>query len=158
MSRWYEHRIPPPVIDLACAGGMWALARGFPGAQIWPRAAYPFGVGAALGLALAGSVLALAGVWEFRRARTTVNPLAPRRASALVQTGVFAITRNPMYLGMLLVQIGWATYLGNAAALCVLPLFVLLINRLQIQAEERILRERFGAHYTRYAKRVRRWV
>ena len=156
--RWLEHRIPPPVIDLACIALMWWLARSFPAAQMWPTGAYPFGVGAAIGLALAGGLIALAGVWEFRRARTTVNPLAPQRASALVQTGVFGITRNPMYLGMLMVLIGWAAYLGNAASLAVLPLFVGVLNTLQIQPEERILRERFGEHFTRYAARVRRWV
>ena len=156
--RWLEHRIPPPVIDLAGIGLMWGLARLFPAAQLWPTGAYPFGVGAAIGLALAGGCIALAGVVEFRRARTTINPLAPQRASTLVQTGVFAITRNPMYLGMLMVLIGWAAYLGNAASLVVLPLFVWVLNALQIQPEERILRERFGEHFTRYAERVRRWV
>ncbi len=156
--RWLEHRIPPPVIDLACIGLMWLLARAFPTAQLWPTGAYPFGVGAALGLALAGGLIALAGVWEFRRARTTVNPLAPERASALVQTGVFGLTRNPMYLGMLMVLIGWGAYLGNAASLPVLPLFVWLLNTLQIKPEERILRARFGEHFARYAARVRRWV
>ena len=137
---------------------MWLLARAFPAGQLWPSGAYPFGVGAGLGLALAGGLIALAGVWEFRRARTTVNPLAPRRATTLVQTGVFGLTRNPMYLGMLLVLIGWAAYLGNAASLLVLPLFVWLLNTLQVLPEERILHERFGEHFTRYAGRVRRWV
>lgn len=156
--RWLEHRIPPPVIDLAGIGLMWWLARSFPAAQLWPLGAYPFGVGAAIGLALAGGLIALAGVWEFRRARTTVNPLSPERASALVQTGIYTITRNPMYLGMLMLLIGWAAYLGNAASPVVLPLFIWVLNTLQIQPEERILRERFGEHFTRYAARVRRWV
>lgn len=137
---------------------MWLLARALPAAQLWSVGAYPFGVGAALGLALAGGLIALAGVWEFRRARTTINPLAPQRASALVQTGVFGLTRNPMYLGMLMVLIGWAAYLGNAASLLALPLFVWLLNTLQIKPEERILKQRFGEHFVRYAARVRRWV
>ena len=156
--RWLEHRIPPPVIDLACIALMGWLAYAFPGAQLWSKGVYPFGLGAGIGLALAGGLIALAGLREFRRARTTVNPLAPQRASALVQTGVFGLTRNPMYLGMLMVLIGWAAYLGNAVSVLVLPLFVVLLNTLQIKPEERILRERFGEHYSRYAARVRRWV
>ena len=156
--RWLEHRIPPPVIDLACIGLMWLLARAVPAAQLWSVGAYPLGVGAGLGLALAGGLIALAGVWEFRRARTTINPLAPQRASALVQTGVFGLTRNPMYLGMLMLLMGWAAYLGNAVSLLELPLFVWLLNTLQIKPEERILQDRFGEHFTRYAARVRRWV
>ena len=158
MARWYEHKLPPPVIDAACAGLMWWLAGALPALQLWPRGAWPFGLGAALGLALAGSVIALAGLVEFRRARTTFNPLDPARASALVTTGIYRVTRNPMYLGMLLVLLGLAVWLGNAAPFVVPPLSVLLLNQLQIRPEERILRERFGAHYARYAGRVRRWV
>ncbi len=126
--------------------------------SLWPRGAWPFGLGAALGLALAGGAIALAGLVEFSRARTTFNLLIPR-ASTLVTTGIYRVTRNPMYLGMLLVLLGWAVWLGNAAPFGVLPLSpVLLLNKLQIRPEERILRERFGEHYTRYAGRVRRWV
>ena len=158
MARWYEHKLPPPVIDAACAGLMWWLAGAQPTLQLWPRGAWPFGLGAALGLALAGGVIALAGLVEFRRARTTFNPLTPDRASALVTTGIYRVTRNPMYLGMLLVLLGLAVWLGNAAPFVVPPLSVLLLNQLQIRPEERILRERFGAHYAQYAGRVRRWV
>ena len=110
MSRWYEHKIPPPVIDLAVGVLMWALARAFPVAQLWPQGAWPFGLGAAHGIALAGGLIALAGAWQFHRARTTVNPLSPAKASALVTGGVYRITRNPMYLGMGLVLVGWAVW------------------------------------------------
>ena len=113
---------------------------------------------AALLLATAGAALALAGVWAFAQARTTVNPLAPRRARELVTHGVYRHTRNPMYLGMLLALAGWAVWLGNAAALPVLPAFVLVLNALQIRPEEAALRERFGEAYARYACRARRWL
>ena len=158
MPRWLEHRIPPPVIDLACAVLMWWLASLWPALQLWPRAGGLWIWGAAIALALAGAGIALAGVREFARARTTVNPLAPERASQLVTRGVFARTRNPMYLGMLLVLAGWAVWLGNALAWLGLPLFVLLLNALQIRPEERAMRQRFGAEFERYAARVRRWV
>jgi protein-S-isoprenylcysteine O-methyltransferase Ste14 len=97
-------------------------------------------------------------VREFARARTTVNPLAPARASRLVTGGVFAHTRNPMYLGMLLVLAGWGVWLGNALAWLGLPLFVGLLNALQIGPEERAMRQRFGADFDRYAAQVRRWL
>ena len=84
--------------------------------------------------------------------------MAPQKASALVTSGVYRITRNPMYLGMLLVLAGWAVWLGNAAALIGLPLFVGVLNLLQIAPEERVLRGRFGDAFTRYAARVRRWI
>ncbi|MDO5087295.1 MAG: isoprenylcysteine carboxylmethyltransferase family protein [Comamonadaceae bacterium] len=153
-----HHRIPPPVIDAAFALLMWGVARAWPAAQLWPRGQRPWALGLALGLLLAGVALALAGVREFRRARTTLNPLAPARARALVTTGVYRLSRNPMYLGMLLALAGWGVYLGHAAAFAALPLFVLTLNALQIKPEERVMRERFGEAFTRYAARVGRWV
>jgi protein-S-isoprenylcysteine O-methyltransferase Ste14 len=156
--RFLELRIPPPVIDAACASLMWWLAQMLPAFGLWPRGARPFALSAALGLALLGGMLALAGIWAFYRVRTTGNPLAPRRASTLVTTGIYRFTRNPMYLGMLLVLLGWAVYLGNVATLLGPLLSVLLLNRLQIGPEERVLRERFTEHYARYAAQVRRWV
>ena len=158
MPRWLEHRIPPPLIDAACALLMWALARALPQAQLWPPGGSAGVVGAALALAALGGAVALAGTLEFRRAHTTVNPLAPRRASTLVTRGIYRVTRNPMYLGMLGVLAGWAVWLGNIAAWLGLPLSMALLTALQIRPEERILAERFGAEFERYAARVRRWL
>ena len=158
MPRWLEHRIPPPLIDAACALLMWALARALPQAQLWPPGGSSGVVGAALALAALGGAVALAGTLEFRRAHTTVNPLAPRRASTLVTRGIYRVTRNPMYLGMLGVLAGWAVWLGNIAAWLGLPLSMALLTALQIRPEERILAERFGAEFERYAARVRRWL
>ena len=158
MPRLLEHRIPPPLIDLGYALLMWGLSVGVPAAQLWPRAGSLAVWGVAVGLALLGAGIALAGVLAFRRARTTVNPLAPQRASQLVVVGIYRRTRNPMYLGMLLVLAGWGVCLGNALAFLALPLFVLTLNRLQIKPEERALRERFGEAYLSYMQRVRRWV
>ena len=158
MPRWLEHRIPPPLIDAACALLMWALARALPQAQLWPPGGSAGVVGAALALAALGGAVALAGTLEFRRAHPTVNPLAPRRASTLVTRGIYRVTRNPMYLGMLGVLAGWAVWLGNIAAWLGLPLSMALLTVLQIRPEERILAERFGAEFERYAARVRRWL
>lgn len=153
-----ENRIPPPVIDAAFAALMWLLARAYPWAQLWRADAtvWPSWVAAVFGLA--GLASALAGWLAFRRARTTVNPLSPARASTLVVRGIYRHTRNPMYLGMLLVLAGWGVWLGNVLALLLLPLFVLTLNRLQIEPEERALRARFGEAFTQYAARVRRWI
>ena len=158
MPRWLEHRIPPPLIDAACALLMWALARALPQVQLWPPGGSAGVVGAALALAALGGAVALAGTLEFRRAHTTVNPLAPRRASTLVTRGIYRVTRNPMYLGMLGVLAGWSVWLGNIAAWLGLPLSMALLTVLQIRPEERILAERFGAEFERYAARVRRWL
>jgi protein-S-isoprenylcysteine O-methyltransferase Ste14 len=98
------------------------------------------------------------GLLAFRAARTTVNPLHPEKASALVSAGVYRVTRNPMYVGMLCLLLAWAAFLATPAALVGPLLFVLYITRFQIIPEERILRERFGESYVEYMKQVRRWI
>ncbi|HMN20877.1 MAG TPA: isoprenylcysteine carboxylmethyltransferase family protein [Ottowia sp.] len=155
---WWEHRVPPPVIDGACALLMWWLAHALPTAQLWPRGGPVWALALALLLAVLGGGVALAGLVAFRRARTTFNPMAPQRASALVTGGIYRVTRNPMYLGMLLVLAGWGVWLGNAASWLALPLSVALLTALQIRPEERILRARFGAAFDAYAAHVRRWI
>jgi protein-S-isoprenylcysteine O-methyltransferase Ste14 len=97
-------------------------------------------------------------LWGFRREKTTVNPLKPEAASALVVRGIYRWTRNPMYLAMLLVLVAWACIVSNWAALAMLPLFVACLNRFQIAPEERALHARFGVEFDNYRKNVRRWL
>jgi len=148
-------RIVPPVAALLCvAVPMWLVARLAPTLAV----DVPGRIVAALLLALAGAAIALAGVAEFRRARTTVNPLRPERASALVVSGIFRWTRNPMYLGLAIVLLGWAWYLEHPLAALGVPAFVAWMNRSQIPREERALAQRFGAEFAQYKTRVRRWL
>lgn len=152
--RSLELKVPPPIVAAVAAGGMGALAR-------WtPVIALPAGLRGTLAalLVAAGLAIALAGVREFRRARTTVHPLRPERASALVDGGIYRITRNPMYLGMLAVLLGWAAWLAAPWALLGPAAFVAFIGRFQIAPEERALRQLFGAAYAAYTQRVRRWL
>ncbi|MBC8024438.1 MAG: isoprenylcysteine carboxylmethyltransferase family protein [Steroidobacteraceae bacterium] len=109
-------------------------------------------------LAVAGVGFALAGVAEFRRAQTTVDPTDPGRSNTVVTSGIYGFSRNPMYLGFLLVLLGWAAYLSSAGTLLGPVLFILYLNRYQILPEERILRSRFGAQYETYVQSVRRWI
>ena len=109
-------------------------------------------------LAVAGASLDLLGVVAFLRSKTTVNPLQPGKASALVTTGVYRMTRNPMYLGLLLLLTAWAIHLSVLWPFLGPVLFILYINRFQIVPEERVLRSLFGDEYAAYASRVRRWL
>ncbi|MDF1628399.1 MAG: isoprenylcysteine carboxylmethyltransferase family protein [Alcanivoracaceae bacterium] len=109
-------------------------------------------------LVLMGAGVSLAGVVSFRRARTTVNPLKPEKTSSLVCSGIYRITRNPMYLGFLLVLIGWAVMLGSAFAALGPVLFVSYISRFQIVPEERVLASLFGDEFSAYRAKVRRWL
>ena len=152
--RMLQLKVPPVAVTLLFVGLIWLVARSLPG---------PTCTGAACtvlagGLAGLGGAIALAGVWQFRRARTTVHPLRPETASTLVTTGVYRFTRNPMYLGLLLALFGWAILLGQPAALLLAAGYVPVMNRLQIGPEENALRTRFGAAFNAYQSRVRRWL
>jgi len=119
---------------------------------------YPTRVAIAASAAIAGLLIAWSGVVSFRRARTTVNPLRPEAATSLVASGIYRYTRNPMYLGMLLVLIGWTVFLARPWALAVLPAFVAYMNRFQIGPEERALEGVFGGEFEAYRRAVRRWL
>jgi len=149
-----ELKIPPPAVAVLVAGAMWAIA-GFlptietPGLIRRTTAAI---------VALVGLGFSIAGVSSFRRARTTVNPLKPETTSSLVSSGIYGVTRNPMYLGLLFVLVAWAIFLSSPWALVGPLVFVLYISRFQIAPEERILAGLFGVDYADYQSRVRRWL
>jgi protein-S-isoprenylcysteine O-methyltransferase Ste14 len=152
--RFLELRIPPPIVGLVIAAGMWAVAHVPPNLQMSELVRLI--TTAALGLL--GAAVALGGVISFRRAKTTVNPLKPETSATLVSTGVYSFTRNPMYLGMALVLLAWAAYLSSIWSLLGPVLFALYITRFQIIPEERVLDRLFGAPFAEYKKRVRRWL
>jgi protein-S-isoprenylcysteine O-methyltransferase Ste14 len=147
-------KIPPVAVALLTGAAMWLVASALP-SLAFPL---PYKQVAAGVLAVAGGVVAGLGVVSFRRARTTVNPIRPQAASSLVTTGIYRFSRNPMYLGILMILAGVAVLLANAAALVLLPVFVVYMNLFQITPEERALSATFGPDFTAYKQRVRRWV
>ncbi|WP_234000071.1 methyltransferase family protein [Pseudoalteromonas sp. T1lg76] len=146
-------KIPPLVLVLLAALIMWLVAILTPDLtfQLWGR------LGFALALVSTGGAIATLGVLQFRLAQTTVDPRYPQRSARLVSGGIYKMSRNPMYLGFLLMLSGWALWLANLATIPVLPLFVIYLNRFQIRPEEHFLRQTFGDKYKRYCRRVRRW-
>ncbi|MDX2102937.1 MAG: isoprenylcysteine carboxylmethyltransferase family protein [Alphaproteobacteria bacterium] len=147
-------RVPPPVIVVLVGLIMVGLTEVGPDLQLdrtlrWLLAT----VIAALGLAVM-----LVAAWSFRQAGTTLNPRAVERTSALVTTGAFTISRNPMYLGMLALTVALALVLGGIAAFLGPVLFWAYITRFQILPEELVLARRFGAEFDAYRERVRRWL
>ncbi len=149
-----EHRIPPPLVAALVATGMWLVASPTP----WTAVADGARLAATLVIAAAGIGFDLSGLLAFLARRTTVNPMRPRKASALVTSGVYRLTRNPMYVGLALLLLAWAVHLASPWPLLGPPLFVLYMNRFQIRPEERALEALFGDDYRRYAARVRRWL
>lgn len=149
-----ELRVPPVAVLLMTALLMAVIARAIPTAVL----SIPFQTFLAGGFAFAGAAISSLGVLAFRRAGTTVNPLNPERSAALVRSGVYRLTRNPMYLGFLMLLIAWGVFLSNAIAFLFVPAFVVYLNRFQIEPEERALTSRFGQEFAAYNTRVRRWL
>ena len=133
---------------------MWAVSRDPSSIQI-PAVVR---LSLALAIALAGVGVSIAGVVAFRRAQTTLDPTKPQLASKLVSSGIYSVTRNPMYVGLLLVLIAWAIFLWSAWAVLGPAAFFLYIGRFQIAPEERALTGLFGADYTAYLSKARRWL
>ena len=149
-----ELKIPPVVLVLFTASLMWTLTIAVPNLAF----TLPLSSLVALVLAAIGVAFALLGVWEFRSAGTTVDPRVPDQSVSLVVRGVYRISRNPMYVGFLLVLIAWGFFLSNLASIVLLPAFVIYMNRFQIIPEERHMREKFGEAYRQYEAEVRRWI
>ena len=149
-----ETKIPPPLLGFATALLMWLLAQLLPTLSMVSPNLYRVGIV----VMLAGVCLDVIGLLQFRKNNTTISPLSPEKASNMVTTGLYKYSRNPMYLGLLIILTGWSLYLGNLASIACLPIFVRLITKFQILPEERILKERFGAPYEEYLGKVRRWI
>ena len=149
-----ELRIPPDVVWVAVAGTMWLAARvnGEFGAT------EPLRRPLALLLLAIGTGLIVAARIALNRAGTTWYPTEPGRTTVLVTSGVYRISRNPTYLGMEIVLLGWAVVLASPAAVLVSALFVAYITRFQIRPEELVLSVSLGQEYSDYSKRVRRWI
>ena len=149
-----EARIPPPLVGLIMGAVAWlASAAGSP-----TPIAYPLRLTGAVALVLVGLGIAGAGVRAVRRAQTTLNPLKPETTSALVTSGIYGYTRNPMYLGMATWLLAWSACLGTPLGLIGAPLFMLYMSRFQIGPEERALGRLFGTGFDAYQARVRRWL
>jgi protein-S-isoprenylcysteine O-methyltransferase Ste14 len=147
-------KVPPVAQFLVAASLMWLIAIGASFAELRiPGRLLPASV-----LLLASGLVGLAGVRSFARAGTTVNPLQPEATSQLVADGIYRYTRNPMYLALLLALLAWGVLLANWLSLVVIGAFVLSLNSLQIEPEERALAARFGEQYEAYRSRVRRWL
>ena len=107
---------------------------------------------------LAGLLVIGIGGYQFRKANTTFDPSKPENTSSLVTHGVYKLSRNPMYVGFFMWLLSVAIFLDDAINAIALIVFILLANRLYIIPEEKALDTLFGAKYTEYKSRVRRWI
>ncbi len=144
--------VPPPVYYVAAFLVGVALELIFP--TDWPQS----GVRLAVALLAVGAWIALDGaaMVSFHRARTSMVPMNP--STALVISGPYRVTRNPMYLGMAFLYVAFAFAFGVMWGLAFLPAVIVIIDRFVIAREEPYLERRFGQPYRDYKVRVRRWI
>jgi protein-S-isoprenylcysteine O-methyltransferase Ste14 len=149
-----ENKVPPPFVALLLAAAMWGVS------SLEPHIALSvsFRWAAVLAMALVGGTFDVLALRAFRKSGTTINPLKPERATAFVASGVYRITRNPMYVGLACLLTAWAVFLSALWAFLGPVLFVLYVDRFQIRPEERALAKLFGGDYSRYTAEVRRWL
>lgn len=152
--RALELRVPPPLVALLVALAMWGVSRKSAALAAPELVRVPL----AIALAAAGAAFDFAGLVAFRRAKTTLNPMKPHATSSMVDSGIYRVTRNPMYVGLFFILCGWAVFLWSWWALPGPFAFAAYIGRFQIAPEERALCALFGAEYLAYKSRVRRWL
>jgi protein-S-isoprenylcysteine O-methyltransferase Ste14 len=150
-----ENKIPPPIVGLLFGLIIWAISSVTEPVSIFNQQQEL--VAAAI-LLVVGFSFAISGGISFRMAKTTVNPLKPETASSLVTSGVFKYSRNPMYVGLAIILLAWTVYLSVPLGLLAIIGFIAYIQRFQIVPEERAMVKLFGAEFSAYQSRVRRWL
>jgi len=147
-------KIPPPIYLLLIVGAMWLLDHFFPIINLisepWNKLGF-----LAIIFALITDGMSLIAFFRFH---TTINPVHPENTKILVTTGTYQYTRNPMYVGLLFVLVGWAILLGSLSPVFMLPVFIWIITVEQIIPEEEILEQKFGQKYRDYKNAVNRWL
>ena len=105
-----------------------------------------------------GILVIINPVVKFIKSKTTVNPVEFKNVEKLVTSGIYKYSRNPMYLGMIMILISTTVYYLNFYSLLTPFIFYFWINRFQIKREEVFLEEKFGQEYLSYKTKTRRWI
>ena len=105
-----------------------------------------------------GIIIILSAIFLFKKYKTTITPLKPSKATKLITDGIYKFSRNPMYLGLLLVLLGISIILNLIGGFFLIPLFILYLNLFQIIPEENAMVDLFKNEFLDYKKNVRRWI
>lgn len=153
----YDHPgvyIPPPLIYVAFYGLAWMVQTALPINSRIIHSAFFHNFGWLLLMLSFG--ITIPGLWKFRQTKNSLVPIKP--AHSLQTDGIYAHTRNPMYLGLLLLYSGISCLTGNYWALFLLPFLILILQSYVIRREEKYLERAFDKDYVEYRNRVRRWI
>jgi protein-S-isoprenylcysteine O-methyltransferase Ste14 len=149
--------IPPPLVLLTHLGLVYA-SHGFVQNHLNHLVLPSISKPSMLIMVLTGCFIGFLGIVQFKRAKTTLSPTQPEQTSQLVTSGIYTITRNPMYLGMALILTSYILYKCNPLSVLCLPLFIAYLTQFQIKPEEQWMTQHFSDEYLDYQKRVRRWL
>ena len=151
MKKYLNTKIPPPLVTMLCIGIIYLF-------EIQIEYSHPNLKAVGIIFLILGLIMIFLAVLKFIKTKTTVDPTRPHKTSNLVITGIYKITRNPMYLGMLFLIIAYAIYNNNIIGCIVIPVFIFYINKFQIEPEEIEMRKKFGESFENYCKKVNRWL
>ena len=147
-----KNTIPPPIVTLICAQLIY-LSKPF-----FPELIFNYFNQISLFFLISGFSIILISFLRFKKEKTTIDPIKIEKASSLVTNGIFKYSRNPMYLGMLLILISVSIKFNFYGGLLVVGSFVYFITYFQILPEEKAMLKLFGKDFINYKNKTRRWV
>ena len=147
-----NNRIPPPIVTFICGISIYYSKSFFNQFLNFSNN------GISLFLLICGLIVFISAVRSFRKQKTTVNPLKPKQASSLVTSGIFRFSRNPMYLGMLIILLSISFKFNLLGGIIISLSFFIFITKFQIYPEEEAMNELFGDKFTQYSNTTRRWI
>ena len=151
MKKYLNTKIPPPIVTLLCIGIIYLF-------DIQIEYSEPDLKVVGIIFLILGLIIIFSAVLKFIKTKTTVDPTRPYKTSNLVISGIYKITRNPMYLGMLFLIMAYATYNNYVIGCIIIPILIFYINKFQIEPEEIEMIKKFGESFENYCKKVNRWL
>ena len=146
-----KNTIPPPIVTLICAQLIY-LSKPF-----FPELIFNYSNKMSLFFLISGLIIILISFQIFKKEKTTINPIKIEKASSLVTNGIFKYSRNPMYLGMVLILISISIKFNFYGGLLLVGFFVYFITYFQILPEEKAMLKLFGKDFINYKNKTRRW-
>ena len=147
-----NNKIPPPIVTFICGIAIYFSKNFFNQFFSYNNSTI------SLFLLILGLLVFISAVKSFRTHKTTINPLEPRKASSLVTTGIFKFSRNPMYLGMLIILLSISFRFNLIGGIIISLFFYFFITKFQIIPEEVAMNELFGNEFVDYEKKTKRWI
>ena len=145
-------KVPPPILVLILVVSIYMSQYQLETTHL------PYNNSISLVILLVGALILINPVFKFIKSKTTVNPVKFVKVNKLVTSGIYKYSRNPMYLGMILIIISTSIFYLNYYSVLTPFIFYFWINKFQIKREEIFLKEKFGKDYLSYMSKTRRWI